>query len=68
MEDHIRILKEAYDLLQPLRDPHLSTAARTRLIRQASEMTKSLKTPIERTPELDQLINKTRRLMFGYTD
>jgi hypothetical protein len=68
MDDHIRILKEAYELLNPLRDPHLSNEERTRLLKQASEMTKSLKAPIERTPELERLIHKIRRLMFGYTD
>ncbi len=68
MDEHIRILKEAYQLLIPLKDPHLSNEERTRLLEQASEMTKSLKPPIERTPEFENLIHKIRRLMFGYTD
>jgi hypothetical protein len=68
MDEHIHILKEAYELLNPLRDPHLSNEERTRLLKQASEMTKSLKAPVERTLELERLIHKIRRLMFGYTD
>jgi len=68
MEEHIRILKEAYELLKPLRDPHLSNEERTRLLREASAMTKTLKAPVKRTPELEDLIYKVRRLMFGYID
>lgn len=68
MEDHIRILKEAYELLKPLRDPDLKDEERTRLLKEASAMTKTLKAPAKRTPELEDIINKVRRLMFGYTD
>ena len=68
MDEHIRILKEAYELLNPLRDPHLSNEERTNLLKQASEMTKSLKAPVERTTELERLIHNIRRLMFGYID
>lgn len=64
----MEVLKEVHELLKPLTDKLLSAEEHTRLIRQASEMTKSLKFPNERSPELENLINKTRRLMFGYTD
>jgi hypothetical protein len=64
----MELLEEVYELLKPLRDPRLSVEERTRLIRQASEMTKTLKLPIKRSPELEYLINNIRRLMFGYTN
>jgi hypothetical protein len=64
----MEVLKEVEVLLKPLTDKSLSAEEHTRLIRQASEMTKSLKLPIERTPELERLVHKIRRLMMGYTD
>ena len=68
MEETIRVFKEIHESLKPLTDKSLSEEERTRLIRQASEMTKPLKLPTERSDELENLINKTRRLMMGYTD
>jgi hypothetical protein len=68
MEAHINILKEVYNLLEPLKDNSLSAEDRTRILKQASEMTKTLKAPNERTPELEHMINVIRRRMFGYTD
>lgn len=62
------ILREVHELLKPLTNESLSAEERTRLFKQASEMTKSLKLPVERTPELEYMIHKIRRLMFGYTD
>ena len=64
----MEILQEIEVLLKPLTEKSLSAEEHTRLIRQASEMTKSLKFPSERSPELEKMINKIRRLMFGYTD
>ena len=57
-----RVLKEIYESLT---DKSLSEEERTRLIQQASEMTKI---PTERSEELETLIYKIRRLMMGYTD
>ena len=65
MEDHIRILKEVYVMLDPLNH---SQEEYTHIIRQASAIIKTLKTPLERTPEFEDIVYKIRRRMFGYTD